>query len=237
MSTGPNPRGDKATAGRPVKRNANSLVTRQRLLDAATVLFAEQGYHRVSVRQIAARAKVHPALVNYHFSSKEKLLEEAVRNSTGEYMADRLQRLNDARKQAAGAPIDLEILLNIYLAPVLLSPRWEKSGYLEARLHTVFLSECPEIAEAVASRVFNSVNAVFVDELQRVLPHLDRTTIIWRLYSLIGSLMLFNTRPAPPGMPGLSEGKCDPVIGAEVMRQILPYAVGALRAPAPTVAA
>lgn len=233
MAGGPSSEAEDTSEKQLNKRQANKLATRKRLLDAATHLFAEHGYPHVSVRQIAERAKVNSALVNYHFESKENLLVEAVRSSTERHMSNRIDRLNQALADAGGAPLETELLLKIYLEPVLLSPRWEQSGYLEARLHSTFMDISPEFSESVANRVFNPVNDIFVRELLRGLPHLDRITVIWRLYAIIGSIMFFNTRPAPPGMKSLSENQCDPAIGKEVLRQLLPYAVAALQAPAP----
>jgi AcrR family transcriptional regulator len=47
--------------------------TRDRILDAAEMLFAEDGLHAVSIRQIAAAADVPFGLVRYHFESKDGL--------------------------------------------------------------------------------------------------------------------------------------------------------------------
>lgn len=44
------------------------------MLDAARSLFAEVGFERATIRGIAARAGVDPALVHYFFGSKEELL-------------------------------------------------------------------------------------------------------------------------------------------------------------------
>lgn len=49
------------------------IDTKQKILDAARVLFAAQGFDGTSVRDIANRAEVNVASVNYHFHSKEKL--------------------------------------------------------------------------------------------------------------------------------------------------------------------
>lgn len=47
---------------------------RERLLDAAVACFAEDGVTITSLRSIALKAGVTPALVNYYFGSKEQLL-------------------------------------------------------------------------------------------------------------------------------------------------------------------
>jgi AcrR family transcriptional regulator len=48
--------------------------TRQRILDVALELFAEQGYEKTSLREIAERLNVTKAALYYHFASKEALL-------------------------------------------------------------------------------------------------------------------------------------------------------------------
>jgi len=52
---------------------------RQRLLEAATEIFADFGYEGASVRQITDRAGVNVAAVNYYFGDKEHLYIEAVK--------------------------------------------------------------------------------------------------------------------------------------------------------------
>ena len=51
------------------------VVTKERILDAAERLFAERGFAATSLRSITAAAGVNLAAVNYHFRSKEALLE------------------------------------------------------------------------------------------------------------------------------------------------------------------
>ncbi len=53
-------------------------ATRQRLLDAATRLFAAEGFQRVTVRSLAREADVNLAAVNYHFGGKLELYREVV---------------------------------------------------------------------------------------------------------------------------------------------------------------
>ncbi len=53
------------------------MSTRDRVLTAAQRLFAERGYARVSIRQIAAEAGVSPALVMKLGGSKEQIYADA----------------------------------------------------------------------------------------------------------------------------------------------------------------
>jgi AcrR family transcriptional regulator len=57
------------------------LEARKRLLTAAEELFAERGFPSVSVRDLAQRAQVNIASVNYYFGSKENLYLETMRHS------------------------------------------------------------------------------------------------------------------------------------------------------------
>lgn len=50
-------------------------ATTQRILDTAEVLFAEKGFAETSLRTITSKAGVNLAAVNYHFGSKEALIQ------------------------------------------------------------------------------------------------------------------------------------------------------------------
>ncbi len=62
---------------RPTKSTAKSARTRAAILKAAQELFAAQGYERATVRDIAARAAIDPAMVMRYFGSKEALFARA----------------------------------------------------------------------------------------------------------------------------------------------------------------
>jgi AcrR family transcriptional regulator len=51
-------------------------LTRNSILKAATVLFAEKGFEAASVRAIVSKARVNQAAINYHFDGKEGLYRE-----------------------------------------------------------------------------------------------------------------------------------------------------------------
>ncbi len=57
--------------------------TRQRILDAALDLFGERGFTGVTVRDIAARAKVNVAAISYHFGGKAELYRVVAETAIG----------------------------------------------------------------------------------------------------------------------------------------------------------
>lgn len=67
------PRTRSRAIGRP--RQGGGVDARERLLDGAMPLFAEQGAAATTIAQIAARAGVTPAMVHYYFSDRDRLLD------------------------------------------------------------------------------------------------------------------------------------------------------------------
>lgn len=51
---------------------------KQQIIESAVQLFAEKGFEGTSIREIATKADVNLAMINYYFGSKEKLFEAMV---------------------------------------------------------------------------------------------------------------------------------------------------------------
>ena len=90
--------------------------TKERILGAAVELFAQHGFAGTSLRQVTSRADVNIAAVNYHFGSKENLVNEVFRRRMDEMSERRLALLRDAREQR---PDDLEAILAAFVEPAL----------------------------------------------------------------------------------------------------------------------
>lgn len=58
------------------RREREKTAVRDRILDAARDLFANQGYEAVTMRQIAQRIEYTPTAIYFHFKDKQSLLTE-----------------------------------------------------------------------------------------------------------------------------------------------------------------
>ncbi|MBN3526967.1 TetR/AcrR family transcriptional regulator [Paenibacillus apiarius] len=57
----------------------NDVSTKKNILNITLELIKSEGFEAVTVRKIASMANVNIALVNYHFGTKQKLINEAVK--------------------------------------------------------------------------------------------------------------------------------------------------------------
>jgi len=61
------------------------MSTEERIKRTALVLFLERGFDRTSIREIARKAKINIALLNYYFRSKENLFDSIFSGLLGKY--------------------------------------------------------------------------------------------------------------------------------------------------------
>src|ERR1041385_425322 len=73
--------------------------TRRRIIDAATELFAERGFHTTTARDIARRAGANVAAGNYHYGSKKDLYLEVLREQFA-MIGDMLARSGGSKPSA-----------------------------------------------------------------------------------------------------------------------------------------
>lgn len=62
----------------------DALKTRENLLAAASIIFAEKGYRDTTIFEICNQANSNIAAINYHFGNKETLYKETWRHSFSE---------------------------------------------------------------------------------------------------------------------------------------------------------
>jgi enoyl-CoA hydratase/carnithine racemase len=94
------------TKTRPAPAGRDPRTTRQKLLEAAALLFAERGYRTVTLDDIGGAVGVSGPAVYRHFKSKEKLLGELLVD-----VSERLLRHAGERVKAATGPAEALVAL------------------------------------------------------------------------------------------------------------------------------
>ena len=101
-----------------MKNNFRTQETRQRLLEAATDVFAENGYRNATFREICLRAGANIAAVNYHFRDKEHFYSAVVEHVI-EQEKDSLQEVQSRAEMRASAEARLQAFIRVVLNSLL----------------------------------------------------------------------------------------------------------------------
>lgn len=207
-----------------------SIDTRTRLMRIGERMFAADGYNRVSVRQLTAAARVNLAAVNYHFGSKEGLIEAIFDYRCRPMNEERLERLAACAEGQDRAPL-LEQMIAAYIAPALSSTSEAAGGATFTRLRAMLAVEHNTLARKLIAKHFDGISSRFVTALMAVLPHLSRAELFWRFHFLLGALYFTMTNPTR--IAHLSRGLCDATDVKAVMREMVPFVAAGFRAPSP----
>lgn len=125
-------------AGKPArKQQRRSIVTQQKLLDAAIEAFSENGFNGTSTRDIAERAGVHHPLITYHFKNKDKLWRAAADRVFRDFRRSLAASLEDHRHEGPKERFASLIRAYVYYAksqPALHKVMVQEASYPNARL-------------------------------------------------------------------------------------------------------
>ena len=159
--------------------------TKDRILSAAEELFAQHGFAGTSLRQVTSQADVNIAAVNYHFGSKENLVNEVFRRRMDEMTADRMARLEAARRDCPG---DLEALLAAFVEPALAMAQDRNGGGAFVRVIARAYAEKNDGLRKFLSDHYGHVLREFGKAIAACVPELSKEELYWRLDFLAGAL-------------------------------------------------
>ncbi|MEM1081965.1 MAG: TetR/AcrR family transcriptional regulator [Pseudomonadota bacterium] len=143
--------------------------TRLKILDTAERLFADQGFHATTLRQITREADVNLAAVNYHHGSKDALIVAVFQRRMDRLSKERLTLLNQALE--ANSPPSLERILEAFIHPALrMSTRSSGDGGRFMRLMMRAWAENNTQLQSVISRQYSHVMRSFAKAVQQALP-------------------------------------------------------------------
>lgn len=164
------------------------MDTRDRILDVAERLFAEQGLGQTSLRAITAAAGVNLASVHYHFGSKEALVHAIFDRRLKPMNEERLRRLEELER-LHGKNVSLEQLIEAFVAPPLeLSRDRRHGGEHFIRLLGRTYTEPTEKLQDHVRDLYHEVSERFRSAFHTALPELSGEALYWRLHFMVGTL-------------------------------------------------
>jgi AcrR family transcriptional regulator len=203
------------------------MNTKDRILNAAERLFARDGFEATSLRAITTEADVNLAAVNYHFQSKEALVQAVIGRRMGPVTARRLAMLDAYEAEAGDNPLPLENIMDAFLRPVIemVGSHAHEFVPLIGRLYT----EPGEFAEKIYKQQFEQMARRFIPTLQRALPELPRVELSWRLHFAVGAMA--HTMAAPKLLQLLSGGQSDVSDVEGTLARLIAFILAGLTAP------
>ncbi len=216
----------------PVPRRRTSTQrsrpTRDRILDAAERLFAQRGFHGVSIRDITGAAGVDVALANYHFGSKQGLLEAVFMRRSEDLNAERLARLDALLSGSARRAPALEDIIDAFTHPLLDrsargGPGWKSYFALVAEVNN-----SPEFGGLLMTKHFDPVVQRFIEAMRHALPGCGDRDLYWAYHFLSGALTL--TFAETGRIDKLSGGLCRSSDLDSVHRRLVPFCAAGFRA-------
>ena len=160
-----------------------------RILDAAEQLFMEHGFEATSLRQLTAAADVNLAAVNYHFGSKEELFQAVLTRRLDPMNQERIELLEKLERDAGARGLTCEKILSAMLIPALRLARDERRGgknFLRL-LGRAYADPAPFIRHFLSQQYAEMIGR-YKEAFHKVLPHLSRQELSWRLHFVMGAL-------------------------------------------------
>ena len=192
--------------------------TRERILDAAEALFVEHGFEATTMRMITGRAGVNLASINYHFGSKEALIQDVFRRRLTWLNEERLNALDRFEKEAKGAPLKPHQIVEAFFGVSLrMAADTERGGHTFMRQF---------LADEYAAVVPRFKRALFSS-----LPDVPPEEILWRFHFMLGAMSY--AIGGTDALQLVAEYELDEKDPGALARRLMPFLLGGLRAPLP----
>lgn len=216
----------------------SSHNTCEALINAAEKLFIEKGHHSVSLRDITREAKANLAAVNYHFGSKDGLIQAVLKRRLLAINKARMNALDRLEQQAAGKPIKPSQILDAFFGTMLrmaADETGEGAGVLMLLERT--MSDPAAFIHTLFDHEYVPVLNRFREALYAALPGVPQEEIIWRFQFMLGATSYAIVGPqALRRAAGWCEGQNGETDAALLLPRLMSFLQGGLRAPLPECA-
>jgi AcrR family transcriptional regulator len=174
------------------------------LLAATQKLLLERGESKTTLRAITELADANVAAVNYHFGSRDELIQQAYLSALTEVTASQ-----GARLQSLDEKTNLEEFVNVWLGP-LLEPKsvTKRERDLWTLLQRGSVENAPQLQELMPTMQEMELSPL-ISLLSVKLPHLDRYEIVFRHNAILLGLggLLRGSMGTSSGRPSAASTK------------------------------
>jgi AcrR family transcriptional regulator len=163
--------------------------TQTRILDAAEELFLQHGFEGASMRMLTTRAGVNLAAINYHFGSKDALIEAVLRRRLDPMNANRVAALDRLEAQAGGQPLEPEAIIGAFVGTSLRMIEDSRGGGRNfIRLLGRTYTDPDKQIRALIGQLYAPAMERYKAAFTRALPDLPRDELVWRMHFMFGTL-------------------------------------------------
>lgn len=212
-----------------------STSTCEALINAAEKLFIEKGHHSASLRDITRDANANLAAVNYHFGSKEGLIQAVLKRRLLAINQERMNALDRLEEQAKGEPLKPSQILDAFFGTLLRMVTDETSegaGVLMLLERT--MSDPAAFIHTLFDHEYVPVLNRFREALYAALPGVPQDEIIWRFQFMLGATSYAIVGPqALRRAAGWCQTQNNKTDAALLLPRLMSFLQGGLRAPLP----
>jgi AcrR family transcriptional regulator len=163
--------------------------TRTRILNAAEELFMQHGFEATSTRQLTAKAGANLAAVNYHFGSKDALVEAVFRRRLDPMNTARIAELDRLETEAGAKPLAPEAIIRAFVGASLRMIEDAKHGGRNfIRLLGRTYTDPQKPIRVLIGQLYAPAMERFKAAFERALPAMPRDELIWRMHFMFGTL-------------------------------------------------
>lgn len=158
--------------------------TKDRILDAAEILFAEHGYHGASIRDITTLAGVRLNLATYHFGSKDELFRQVVTREAKVFSEAMSEALDAALAAAGEHPPAIESIIEAFGCAAFyrsLPDAPVTRHYRRLIAQAAILNQRPDLLAPLYD-IYDPYHLRYVEAILRALPGCSRENAFWLLH-------------------------------------------------------
>lgn len=175
--------------------------TRERIMQAALMIFASKGFEAATLKEITEAANANIAAVNYYFRSKDELVKQVINALLGEINRARREALDiyERELETGKRKPSLSRLIEALVWPMVRLSRDSSGGRALISLLLQVRTTPSVPTQTFWENSADSTHERFITAFSRLLPELSREEIIWR-YDCARGAMMYMLADITPGI-------------------------------------